>query len=409
MNIIKNKVGRILIVTNHYYPENFKINDISNSFSPDIQKVVVTSRPNYPSGKFYAGFSKIKTKESETSIVYRLPVISRGDGSKFRIVLNYISYFIFLNIFFLKISLKREKFSHILVHHTSPPLLSIPPIFYKQIYPCVKLIYWELDVWPESLSAVGMIKKGGPIFRFIKRVMSFVYNKYDLVLIGSKSYRELLRDRLDVDKIIYFPNWAENCFENLHPSQCLDDIRLPEGFNVIYSGNIGTAQGLSIVLELIRDSNGINFHFIGDGKFRKYLEESVKKQKLEDRIFFLGYRSITELPRIMLQCDLAFLSLKDSEIFKHTVPAKLQAYMSIGIPVLGLISGEANRLINSSGCGIAVDYVKVEDAKIALSHFKNLTQHELKAYGENGKRYYDRNFAFKLRLKQLEDIFIKLA
>lgn len=394
---------RILIVTNHYFPENFKINDISYYFQGKFDTTVVTCKPNYPSGRFYSGYTRIRTRVSDNFKIFRLPLISRGNGGLLRLALNYFSYFFSLNVFFILQILCKERFSHILVHHTSPPLLSLPPIYYKIFFPKVRLIYWELDVWPESLSGVGLIRENSFVFKGVLELMRWIYDRYNTILIGSKSYFQVLEGRADSNKIHYFPNWAESSFENYKQS-FETDIILPNGFNVVFTGNIGAAQGLSSIPDLLKDINGINFIFLGDGKYRKDLELLCKAKGVWDKVLFMGYKDISELPGTMAKCDLAFLSLNDSIIFKNTVPAKLQAYMAFGMPIFGLISGECNKIINSSGCGIAIEYGDTQGAQKALNFFKTLTKDQLGQYGARGKSFYWRNYAYKLRLQQLEKL-----
>ena len=43
----------ILVVTQYFYPENFKINDLVESFVNRGHRVtVLTSKPNYPKGEY---------------------------------------------------------------------------------------------------------------------------------------------------------------------------------------------------------------------------------------------------------------------------------------------------------------------------------------------------------------------
>ncbi|MEC8367869.1 MAG: glycosyltransferase WbuB, partial [Bacteroidota bacterium] len=89
---------RILIYTNHFYPEQFKINEIVEWISTeDFSVRVVTCIPNYPQGKFYKGYGLKSIRSTffkDNVIVNRLPLIPRGNANFFLRSLNYISYFI---------------------------------------------------------------------------------------------------------------------------------------------------------------------------------------------------------------------------------------------------------------------------------------------------------------------------
>lgn len=398
-----NKARRILIVTNHFFPENFKVNEIAYSLTNYANVTVVTSRPNYPTGKFYKGYSKLLTLE-ESLRIFRLPVFPRRNGKMPFIFLNYLSYFISLSLYFSFLILGNQRFSHILVHHTSPPLLSLPPILYKFFYSKTRMLFWELDVWPESLASTTKLNSKGILYKLLKRGMNFIYKFYSVVLIGSKSYETILKERARNSRIEYFPNWAENIYEKFSSSK---EINLPNGLNIIYAGNVGTAQNLEIIPEIMSTTKDVNFIILGDGKYSKTLQNICKKNGILDRVLFLGYRPLEEVACYIDKSDITFLSLNSSPIFDKTVPAKLMAYMAMSKPILGVISGEANTLINSSECGIAVSPGKVTKVIKAIERLKSLKELDLKKLGENGRKYYDANFRFNYRIEQLIRIIIE--
>lgn len=392
-----NKDQKILIVTNHFFPENFKVNEIAYSLKDYASVTIVTSRPNYPTGRFFRGYNKLFTKKENLKI-FRLPVFPRKNGAMMFILLNYFSYWISLSLFFLALIIGNQRFNHILIHHTSPPLISIPPILYKVLYPKTKMIFWELDVWPESLTSVTQLNSQNLLYKFIEKGMKYIYSFYSIILIGSKSYETILKDRAKKSRIEYFPNWAENIYENFKNSV---EINLPKGFNIIYAGNIGTVQNLEIIPELINSTENVNLIILGDGKYSKPLQRICRSRGILDRVLFLGYKPLDEVACYIDKSDIAFLSLKSSPIFDKTVPAKLMAYMAMGKPILGVISGEGKSLINTSKCGIAISPGKVTEIIKAIDKLRSLKECDLKQLGENGRQYYNSTFRFEARIEQL--------
>lgn len=72
---------RILLVTQYFYPENFKSNDIAFEMQRRGHSVtVLTGIPNYPSGKFFQGYGLFK-KENKQSKGFELsdPGLSHED------------------------------------------------------------------------------------------------------------------------------------------------------------------------------------------------------------------------------------------------------------------------------------------------------------------------------------------
>ena len=93
---------KLCIFTNHFYPEDFKVNDIAFELTQrEIDVTVITAIPDYPKGKFFEGYSLFKRRREVVNgvNVIRLPIIPRGRGGAIRLVLNYVSYFICASIF----------------------------------------------------------------------------------------------------------------------------------------------------------------------------------------------------------------------------------------------------------------------------------------------------------------------
>ena len=94
---------RILIISQHFYPENFKINDIAFFLKNNGYDVtVLTSKPNYPEGKFFKGYNFFnKNTEIIKGVkIIRVPTIPRLNGGAFGLILNYLSYLFFCFFYF---------------------------------------------------------------------------------------------------------------------------------------------------------------------------------------------------------------------------------------------------------------------------------------------------------------------
>jgi glycosyltransferase involved in cell wall biosynthesis len=398
---------RILVYTNHYYPENFKINDVVRWIKDDNHHIrVITQIPNYPNGDFYKGYGVFlkSYQRHEKQIINRLPVIPRGSGAKLLLILNYISYFISSFFFTVYLLIFAKKYDYIIVHHTSPPLLSIHPILYGLFYK-TKKIYWELDVWPETLQSLGIIKSN-IILDIIKKIMKKIYICYDLILIGSKQYKEIIKQRYN-GQIQYFPNWADQIIEKKSNSKKVD-INVPKGHKVImYTGNIGYAQNFDIILKLCLKliNQKIYWVFIGDGRFKNKLSKTIEENpKL--KIKLINSVKVDLIKSYIHTSDFTLLSLSSKGIFNKTVPAKLQTYMCLSKPVIGFVSGEAKEIISNANCGIVIDLFKIDESVEKIIELVNFEKSKIKSLGENGRRYYDKYFNSKFRQNQLKKIIV---
>lgn len=398
---------RILVYTNHYDPEYFKINDIVKWLSDEGANVsVITGNPNYPLGKLYDGFSLLGSKETinKELTIYRLPLITRGKGAKFRIVLNYLTYFLSSMIFTVWCLFFHKKYDVIFVHHTSPPLLFIPALFYKKIIKS-KAILWDLDMWPQTLESMDVVKNKR-IINVLESIFKQLYRGFDKVLIGSKSFEKMALNRIPNHKIDYFPNWADDIFETLNleinPPKQQDEII------ITYTGNIGEAQGFEVLVNALKESSNkkIVFYFIGSGRYKDQLKELVSKNNLNSKIHFFDPVASKDLIPFFEKTHYLYFSLKNTLLFSSTVPAKLQTYLTTGKPIISSISGEARTLLTKNQCGF---HVESEDKFGLLDTFNRLsgvTPSQYIEFSKNSKRLYHQSFLSNNRRQQIfENIF----
>ena len=395
---------KILIVTPHFYPENFKCNDMAFELRNRGHEVtVMTAIPDYPHGKFFKGYGVLKKRRERVNGVdiRRSLVIPRGKGSSFRLALNYISYTFFATVksFWMAVT---HKYDIVIGHETSPVMVGIPGVIVKKIQN-IPMFFWVLDLWPESLTAAGGIENKYIIKPF-ENLTKWIYKHSDRLLIGSKGYRTSINQKGDFDsKILYFPNWIE---ESLIDSKSVKVPELPEGFNVMIAGNMGDAQDIPHVMKaaLLLKGTKINFIFVGDGRKKEFVDNFIKEHSLENQVFCLGRFSLEAMPSLFAQANVLFMALKDVPIFSLTVPSRLQAYMSSGKPVVAMINGEGADLISEADCGWSVP---AEDSKALADLLLKLSKEEeaiLEQKGENGKSFSEQHFNFQKCMDNLEDL-----
>ncbi len=402
-------VKRILIYTNHYYPEQFKINEVVDwlSTKPDLQIRVITCIPNYPGGRFFSGYdllNSISAEEKKNIKINRLPVIPRGSGNYFMLSLNYISYFISCFLFTIFLMVFKKKYDSILVHHTSPFLISIHPLIYGIFYRTKKYL-WDLDIWPDTLESVNVIKNK-LVIDIMLWFVKLIYSGYDKILVSSNSFISIVKSR-SKKEVIYFPNWAEkeleeNIFDKKHILN-FDN----HNFKIMYTGNIGYAQNFDAlikIIDLLRDEN-IQWVFVGGGRFKSQFIKLLSKKDLLCKCSFFENVSITKIPNYVKNIDAMYLSLNSSDLFNKTVPAKLQSYMALSKPVIGLISGEGAKIIKDANCGICSEndnFIELSKKILKLMNSSSLTLDKL---GRNGRNFYDIHFSRINRKKQILSLF----
>lgn len=396
---------RILIVTPHFYPESFKCNDMAFELIRRGHDVsVMTAIPDYPKGKFYEGYGLFKRRKEviEGVKVYRSLIIPRGNGSAIRMVLNYISYTFFSIFKSIWLGLTK-KYDSIIVFQPSPVMVGIPATIIKKIQK-IPLYFWVQDLWPESLATAGGIHNRF-ILNTFEHLTIWLYNNSDKILISSKGFKKSICAKGDFSsKIIYFPNWVDIAMEG--PGNDEYTIPpIPEGFVVMFAGNMGEAQDLPNVLvaaNSLKEHRNIIFIFLGDGRKKAWVEEYIKDHGLENTVYCLGRYPLENMPTFFAQADVLFMSLKDEPIFALTVPSRIQAYMAAGKPIVAMINGEGAELINEADCGWTVP---AENTKLLAELLRSLTTIDkslLKDKGNNGKKYCLENFKFSKCMDNLE-------
>ena len=397
--------NRVLLVTQYFKPENFKCNDIASELQRRGYDVtVLTAIPNYPQGKFFEGYDlfKRRTEVVDGVKVIRGFVVPRGKGGKIGLSLNYLSYLVSSCLIALYLSL-RYRYDAVFVHQVSPVTIGVAATLVKRLQR-IPMYFWVLDLWPESLTAaIGLRNKY--ILGFFSKMVQWFYRHSDKILISSKGFEKSICAKGDfASKIIYFPNWIDSSLTTI------SDVvtpEVPDGFVAMFTGNIGASQDFDTILsaaEQLKKYSDIHIVIVGNGRDRERVESEIIKRGLSDTVHCVGSYPLEAMPATFAKADVLFAALKDESVFALTVPAKIQAYMSAGKPIVTMINGEAKELIESVGCGIAVDAGDAEGFANAIIALQQINKEERNKLGEKGKTFAKRYFNFELQMNLLENI-----
>jgi glycosyltransferase involved in cell wall biosynthesis len=355
---------------------------------------VLTGTPNYPDGKFAAGYGVFrKWRENYNGArVIRIPLVPRGGGSGVQLALNYSSFAVCASL--LGPFLCPNKIDLIFVCQLSPVTVAIPAIVLKRLKK-VPLLMWILDLWPESLAATGAIRSSG-VLSGVEKLVRWIYRNADKIVVGSRGFINSVNAKgAGEEKVGYFPNWYEPGFgTNLVTSE-FAPTRLPEGFLVMFAGNIGVAQDFESILAAAQRLQGIeDIHWIilGEGRRFGWLQEQVRERGLSDRIHLLGWHPQQEMAWFFAQADVMLVTIKRDPMFALTIPGKIQSYMACGRPIVAALDGEGGRLVVESGAGIASSSEDPEGLANAVLTMHRMSTEEREAMGMRGKQYCENNF-----------------
>ena len=402
----------ILIITQYFHPENFRINDFAQEFQSREHKVtILTGTPNYPGGDYYEGYGVFKkNRETYEGIeIFRSPLIPRGSGSSVRLALNYIS-FIFGSIF-TSFFLLNKKFDIIFVFEPSPITVCLPAIFIKKIKN-IPICFWVLDLWPESVVSAGNLKTG-IIPKILNPLVKFIYTNSDKILVSSRGFiNSIVEKGINKIKVDYFPQWAEPIFKPLKPEGILLSSISTNDFVVMFAGNIGEAQDFPSILEaakLLREYSNIHWVILGGGRKEKWVRERVDEFNLGSNFHLLGSYPLEKMPEFYSHADCMLFSLKKEYIFSITIPAKVQTYLACAKPVVAMIDGEAAKIIDDSKAGISCPSESPEILSKNIKHLSLMKKNDLNKLGENALAYYNKEFERDMLIDEMEKLFIKMA
>lgn len=384
----------ILVVSQYFWPENFRINDLVGEWQKRGHQVtVLTGIPNYPLGKVFDSYLQKPGVFSNFSgaNILRVPMLPRGTGN-FRLIINYLSFVIGASLWGPWL-LRKIDVDVIFVYEPSPVTVGLPALLFGKIKK-VPTVFWVLDLWPETLAAIGALR-APRLLAWVGNLVKFIYNRCTLVLGQSRGFLEGIANYCDdKSKIRYFPNWAEDIFlrENM---QLASEVSEFKGFTVLFAGNIGDAQDIPTVIdaaERLKKNSNIRWVMVGDGRKTEWLKSEILKRSLESCVLLPGRFSVERMPSFYAHADALLVSLKSNPIFSLTIPGKVQSYLMSGIPLLGMLDGEGAAVIHEANAGLtcrAGDSIGLVNAVLAMAE---MTPEERKVLGLNGRKYAQREF-----------------
>ena len=347
---------RILVVSQYFWPENFRVNDLVAEFCGRGHEVtVLTGRPNYPSGEVFPEFRSNPGAFAKfgAANVVRVPMTPRRKG-RLKLMLNYASFALGATVFGAW-RLRGQAFDVIFVFEPSPITVGLPAAFLRYLKRA-PLALWVLDLWPETLEAIGVVRSR-PILKAVGHLVSFIYNHCDLILAQSKSFIPQIRRYCGHDKAVeYFPSWsdAEFDFSTIEPAA---EVPAADGmFSIMFAGNIGDAQDFPAILdaaERLKDDRGVRWLIVGDGRASEWVRAEVLRRGLEHCFLLLGRYPVERMSSFFRHADALLVSLKDEPIFAMTIPGKLQSYFAAGVPVLAMLNGEGAEIVDGAGAGLS--------------------------------------------------------
>lgn len=396
----------ILVVSQYFYPEQFRINDICQEWVKRGFKVtVITGIPNYPEGKYYEGYGILKKrKETWNGIdIIRIPLIPRGK-SKIGLVCNYLSFPVSGFIWNLLSNIKAD---YVFNFETSPMTQTLIAVWYAQKHKVPCYLYVQ-DLWPEAVETVTGIHNPF-IIKPLDTMVRYIYKHCDKIFCTSPSFvRDICKRGVDKKKVYYWPQYAEEFYRPAE-KHSVPEIENDDSFKIIFTGNIGYAQGLDTIPKAakILKSKGANvkFYIVGDGRYKQELIKEISYAGVEDMVLLIGRHPAKRIPEFLACCDVAYVSFMNDSLFSKTIPAKVQSYMACGMPVLAASEGETNRIVQKADCGLCSRIGDEVSLAENVEKMMSMEIAELERMGKNAREFCNRYFSKKVLMDQMDEWF----
>ena len=356
------KKKHILLISQYFYPENFRVNDMALEWIKRGYKVtVLTGIPNYPMGKFYEGYDrKHRIRENWNGVnIIRIPLIARGNSSNKLInalgmAANYFSFVLSGKKWVKSKEASELKADIVFTFEVSPMTQALIGTWYGKRYNVPTFLYVQ-DLWPENVETVTGIHNKliiGPIDRMVDKI----YRETNTIFTTSPSFVESIVNRknpVERSRVHYWPQYAEEFYKPLEPQDVIGIDRNDGYFKMAFTGNIGTAQGLDILPKTAKllENEKVKFVIVGDGRYLSEFKRQIKELAVENKFTMIPRVPAEEVPRILSVCDAGFISFSKNELWEKTIPAKLQSYMACGKAIIASASGETRRLLEEAKCG----------------------------------------------------------
>lgn len=405
----------ILLISQYFYPETFRVNDMACEWVKRGYKVtVLTGIPNYPMGHFFEGYDrKHRIRETWNGVnIIRIPLIARGNSrnklvNSAGMAANYLSFILSGRKW---VSSKEAENLHadlVFTFEVSPMTQALIGVWYSRRYHVPSYLYVQ-DLWPENVETVTGIHNKmviGPINKMVDKI----YRETNTIFTTSPSFVNAIVNRtvpVDKAKVHYWPQYAEEFYKPLPPHP-VEGIDSSDGcYKVAFTGNIGTAQGLDVLPKtaaLLRDE-GVKFIIVGDGRYQPEFERQIDELNAREKFIMIPRVPAERVPEILSNADAGFISFNKTPLWENTIPAKLQSYMACGKAIIASASGETERVITEAGCGVCCE---IGNAGALADGIRKMMKSDSTAMGRRARVYFEEKFDKTKLMDEMDEYLVK--
>lgn len=407
---------RILFISHFFPPEEppaafltFELAQALKQAGNDVD--VITSFPNWPTGKVFNGYNKYRTtiENIDGLTIIRLPFLAAPSGSFIRRALDFISF-----QFLVKQEGKKLNRPDVIYVLVPPNEDGLAARFLAQHFNCPYILNIQ-DIHPDTSINLGYIKNK-LLINLLKYQESKMYKDAShVVVIGSQMKKMLVRKKIHEKKISIIPNWIDS--NTIYPMNKDNNLRkeweIPKDtFIVLYAGTFGRIHGTAILVDIAsffqKTHQDILFLLVGQGQGFNELKEIVKHSKLSN-VLLKSFVPRDRLSELQALADISIVLTKKG-FGLTSVPSKVLGYMAAARPVLAAIDKDSDTayLIKNADAGVIVQAENSQEIieKINYLH-KNIDL--LEKWGSNARKYIINQLSPSTVLPNIVKLLEKIA
>ena len=387
---------KILYVSQYFPPEmgapGARASELARHWVAEGHGVsVVTGFPNHPTGvvppEYHKKLRRLVLNESwHGANVIRTWLWPLPNRKAYERILNYSS-FCFSSAITGLFADRPD-----VVVASSPQLLVALSGWWLARWKGAPFVFEVRDLWPESLTAVGMADSSSLLHRGLAGIAGFLYRNCDHIVVVTPAFKEHLVQhwRVPPGKISVVENGVEtDVFAPQNAAAVRKELGADGKFLISYIGTIGMAHGLETFLQaarrLQRSNPEVMFLVLGEGSDKERVVERARSLGLSN-IRFVGQQSRAAIPGYICASDACVVLLKKSALFKTVIPTKMLEYMACGVPVILGVDGQSRKILEEAQAGIYFEpenAIDLAEAVLRLAADDGLRR----SLGRNGRRY----------------------
>jgi len=396
---------KILYVSQYFPPEMgapaARAAELAHHWSQAGHEVsVLTGFPNHPTGvvppEWRSRLRKLTYEEKVGHVnVYRTwlwPLPNRKSHERMR---NYASFCVSAAL--RGVTLPRPD----VVIATSPQLLVGLAGWWIAFSRQIPFVFEVRDLWPESLTAVGVGGEESLLHHALAGIAGFLYEHADRIVVVTPAFKDrLIEDwRVSSERISVVENGVETEMFEPAPAEASLELRKQlqaEGrYIASYIGTMGNAHGLETLLEaanqLQKQSPNVLFVLIGEGAEKQRIKTLAQSRNLSN-VKFLDQQPRDKIPAFISASDCCLVLLKKTEIFKTVIPTKMLEFMSCGRPVILGVDGQARQIVDEAGAGIVIEPENAAALVAAIQQLQVSPEYG-RSMGHRGREYIVQRFS----------------